>query len=477
MTTQEVQTITKEIQKIVLKTIAESPTSTSEELTILLKTRGVKVSQDEVLQVIHSISPNKNWHRATQEEVQKEILDYVWTLEAQILFLLPAKQKETTIAEFNQIRLQNKQSKAPKDLIRHIQTLLAVENKNLGKFRKYEKDLLIQNDVDGNTLTAWSLRLLLGSINVDSITNVYELSNLLIEELKEKFPMVHEKAGKTTQRIFERFVEKYFPKNILESKLKESIINYQSIYNTYKQGAETELSSQNESHSHNKTIQNIVEQLKEVQEIVLESHEGGTLSKLFTIKIKNKEGVIKKIDEVINSLNEITDLNYKTNKISNEKLLLVQKLQSDYENIVLLKSQLENDLYNLKEKFTALEEKNANIEKELQNKTESLEKAHEKIASLQQKINGIPELDARANMLREELNIAKDIALRLYLRVNKIKVDLLKQPIEKPKNNEKPKVQKTNGEQKPNGNSTIHKFQQDPETGQTIITTEVNSSN
>ena len=94
MPIQEIQTLTKETQKTVLKTICESPTLSIEELTLLLKSKIKNITQEEVLQVIHSISPNKNWHRATADDVQKEILNYLWTLEAQILFLLPTKQKK-----------------------------------------------------------------------------------------------------------------------------------------------------------------------------------------------------------------------------------------------------------------------------------------------------------------------------------------------------------------------------------------------
>ena len=168
MPIQEIQTLTKETQKTVLKTICESPTLSIEELTLLLKSKIKNITQEEVLQVIHSISPNKNWHRATADDVQKEILNYLWTLEAQILFLLPTKQKETTIAEFNQIRLQNKQSKASKDLIRHLQTLLSVESKNLSKFRKFQKDLSVQNDLDMNIQAAWLSRTILANLNIKS---------------------------------------------------------------------------------------------------------------------------------------------------------------------------------------------------------------------------------------------------------------------------------------------------------------------
>lgn len=474
MPTQEIQAVTKETQKIVLKTISEQPTLTVEELSLLLKSRVNKITQEEILQVIHSISPNKNWHRATPEDTQKEILDFIWTLETQILFLLPTKQKETTVAEFNQIRLQNKQSKVPKDLIRHIQAVLTVEGKNLGKFRKFQKDLSIQNDLDINIQAMWLCRIILANLNMDLAVTIQGLSSILVSEFKEKFPAVSEKVGKTMQRLCERFVEKYFPKNISETRFKELLSSYQTIFNTYKKSADGEMSSQADLKDQNKLIENIIEQLKEVQEIVNESHEGGVLSKLFSGKVKNKEGVIQKIDEVINSINEINNLNGKANKQISEKAFLVQKLQSDYENIVFVKNQLEHDLLNLNEKSKTTEERNANMEKELQDKTETIEKLHEKIASLQQKVEAIPGFESKANSLREELGTAKSIAISLYLRVNKIKDDLLKQNPDKSRSN------KLNGEGEAaksrlqNGTQTIHKIQQDQETGQTMMTTEVN---
>src|SRR3989338_6379030 len=163
MATQEIQTVTKETQKIVLKAICEFPTLTIEELSLLLKSRMSKISQDEIIQVIHGIAPNKNWHRANQDDVQKELLNYIWTLENQILFLLPTKQKETTIAEFNQLRLQNKQPKVPKDIIRHLQAVLIVDGKNLARFRKFQKDLSIQNELDINVQAGWLIRILLAN--------------------------------------------------------------------------------------------------------------------------------------------------------------------------------------------------------------------------------------------------------------------------------------------------------------------------
>ena len=71
---------------------------------------------------------------------------------------------------------------------------------------------------------------------------------------------------------------------------------------------------------------------------------------------------------------------------------------------------------------------------------------------LQQKIDQIPELESRSNMLREELNTAKDIAMRLYRRIMKLKTDLLNKTQEKSKNN------KISSEQKNNNNSQpVHK--------------------
>ena len=154
----------------------------------------------------------------------------------------------------------------------------------------------------------------------------------------------------------------------------------------------------------------------------------------------------------------------------NEKSFLVQKLQSDYENIIFVKNQLEHDLTMLNEKFKTLEDKNSNLEEGFQDKTETVEKLHEKIASLQQKTEQIPELESKANLLREELNSAKNIALSLHARVTRIKEDLIKSISQ-----DKPKTSKPNGEHKTNinnGSQTIHKIQQDQETGQTILTTE-----
>ena len=468
MPVQELTVITKETQKIVLKAICETPTLGIEELTLSLKNIGKKLSQEEVTQVLHSISPNKNWHRATEEEVQKETLEYLWTLESQIMFLLPTKQKETTIAEFNQIRLQNKQVKAPKDVVRHIQTLLMVENKNLGKFRKFEKELTLLNDLDPTIQSSWAVRIILSNLNLDLVQSQQQLPTLLVSQFKEKFPVLSEKTGKTIQRICERFVEKYFPRNIIDSKLKELVSTCQSIYNTCKKGVDVESYSKSEFHDQNKLVQNIVEKLKDVQEIIDKSHEGGFLSKLFTGKVKNREGIISKIDEVINSLNQATDLNVQANKTINEKVLLVQKLQSDYENLVLVKGQLENDLYGLNDKIKILEEKNTNLEKDLQDKAQSLEKAHEKIASLQQRVESIPEHESKQSQLREDLTTAKSIAVSLYQRVNKIKADLLSG-----KTSDKQKNHKSNNEHKvTNGNQTVHKIEHDQETGQSILTTE-----
>ena len=466
MPTQEIPIITKETQKIVLKTMCEYPTYDAEELTLFLNNTGKKISQEEVIQVLHSISPGKNWHRATKEDVQKEMLEYVWTLEAQILFLLPTKQKETTIAEFNQTRLQSKQTKVQKDVVRHLQTLLMVDNKNLSKFRKFEKELSLQNDVEENVQALWLIRIILATINIDLIHGINDLSALLSSQFKEKFPILSEKVGKTIQRICERFTEKYFPKNSSEAKLRELISSYQSIYRSYKKGIDGELATQGEIADQNKIVQNASEQLKEIQEILSQSEEGGgILSKLFRSNIKGKGGIIAKVDEVISLLNQINELNTKGNKAVGEKLLLIQKLQSDYESVVLVKNQLENDLYNLNEKIKELEEKNASMEKDLHDKTESMERAHEKIAHLQQKVDGLPLLETKIETLREELSTAKDISLRLYQRLTKLKADLLKQ------NSEKPKTHKINNGQKPNV-IINHIKEQNQESSQVVPNTE-----
>ena len=478
MTTQELPTISKETQKTVLKALCESPASTVEELALMLKNTGNNIPQEEVLQVIHSIAPNKNWHRATQDDIQKELLNYVWNLESQILFLFPTKQKETTVAEFNQLRLQNKQSKIPKDLIRHLQGLLSIDGKNLSKFRKFEKDLSPIQDLDVNVQANWALRIILANLSTDLVTSVIEFPAILKTQFAEKLPLLSEKVGRTIQRICERFTEKYFAKNISDEKLRELINDYQSLYNLARKFSSGEASGQSNLPDQNKLVQNMLNELKNIQEVINDSHEGGFLSKLFAGKVRNKEGIIKQIDVVIDLLSQITSNNHNTNKIVGEKVLLVQKLQSDYENIVFVKTQLENDLYNLNEKVKTLEEAKDNMEKELHDKTGALEKAHEKIALIQQKVDLVPELESRTNMLREELNTAKDISIRLYGRVSKIKTDLLRQ------NNEKPKVNKTNGDFKSesdsnklrhlnSGNQTIHKVQQNPETGETEITTEV----
>lgn len=443
----EVTPITKETQKIILKVMCEHPTLGAEELSAFFKTSEKKISQEEVLQVLHSISPNKNWHRATKEEIQKEILEFLWIFEAQVLFLLPTKQKETTIAEFNQIRLQNKQSKIQKDIIRHLQSLLQIENKNLAKFRKFEKELSYQNDIDANTQAMWAVRIVLAGLNLTTVNEVQDFPAILINQFKEQFPILQEKVGKTISRICERFIDKYFPKNISVVQLKELISIYQNIFRTHKGGISPELTSQTETFDQNKTIQKAVEELNSLQDVVSKSEEKNSFfSRFFSSPLRGKEGIITKIDAVIGLLNQINDLNSKTNKTTNEKVLLLQKLQSDYENIVLVKNQLENDLYNLNEKYREAQEKITDSEKELQHKTDSLEKAHEKIAYLQQKVNEIPELESKTNILREELSTAKDISLRLYQRINRIKADLHKL------NNDKPKTHKiNNGRQTTNG--------------------------
>lgn len=457
---QEIQTVTKDIQKIVLKAICDFPTLNVEELTTFLKNKVNKITQDEVQQVIHSISPNKNWHRASQEEVQNEIITYTWTLENQILFLFPAKQKETNVAEFNQFRLQNKQSKVPKDLIRHIQSSLSVENKNLNRFRRFQKELTLQNDFDINIQAMWLLRIILASLNISKINNIHALSNELITEMKNKFPGITEKISKTSLRICERLTEKYFSKNVSETRLKELISQYQSTYNSIRKASEGELELKSENKDQNKLIECTIDDLREIQEIVSKSGEGGIISKLFAGKIKNQDVVIKKIDEVINSLNQLNDLNNKTNKATNEKALLVQKLQSDYENILFIKNQLERDLFSLNEKISITDEKNNSLDKELKEKSEQLEKLYEKAVSLQKRVDEIPELESTTSTIKEELITAKNLSLNLYARLIRLKSDLLKL------NSDKPKQTKPTSEQKPNNNNGsqgIHKLQQNSE--------------
>lgn len=424
---QEVQLVTKETQKFVLRAVCEHPTYSIEELTLHLKNVGKSITHDEVLQVLSSIAPNKNWSRASVEEVQREILEYLWTLEAQILFLLPVKQKETTIAEFNQLRLRNKQPKISKDLIRHVQSLLMVEGKSLSKFRKYEKEQTILSDVDPTTQAVWSFRMLLCSIDSSTITNLQEFSNRLLREFREKYPILAEKVGKTIQRITERFIENYFPKSVSDLRLRELINLYQSIYGVYKKkGVEGEVLTHKEFQDQNKIVQNAIEELNSIQKIVNKSHEGGFVSKLVSGKVKNREDIVSAIDKIITSLNELIALNNSTNKANMDQALLVQKLQTDYENILLVKNQLDNDLYDAKDRLKFLEDKKVELEKELNDKTESLERAHEKIAELQQTVDRIPEYENKQNMLREELNTAKEIAMKIHRRIEKLKSDLQK---------------------------------------------------
>ncbi|MBI1858004.1 MAG: hypothetical protein HYR97_02685 [Candidatus Melainabacteria bacterium] len=442
LSTQNIQLITKETQKTVLRAVCESPTLSIEELTLYLKSTGKSISQDEVVQVLNTIYLNKNWNKISREEYQKLLLEYLWTIEAQILYLLPVKQKETTVAEFNQFRLRNKQPKVSKDLIRHIQSLLHVDGKNLSKFRKFEKELSLMDDVDPNVLTQWAFRVILASLDISSISDVQSLPGLLIDTFREKFSVLAEKVGKTIQRITEKFVECYFPKGIAEGKLKELIQTYQSIYLNYKQGAEGELIVHKEYQDQNKVIETLIQDLEAVREIVNESHEGGFVSKLVSGKVKNREGIVERLEKVTNSLKELMDLNNAVNKANMEKTLLVQKLQSDYENVLLTKTQFENESYDLKEKTNSLEERKKELENELHDKTESLERAHEKIAELQQKIDKIPEIESKEANLREELNFAKDISLQLHRRLTKIKSDIQKL------NSEKTKIEKqTNGKE------------------------------
>ncbi len=427
LSTQDQQTINKDNQKFVLKILCEIPSTKIEDLLPLLQSRGKKITKEELDQVIFSIAPTKNWQKASEEETQQEILNYVWTLENQILFLFPTKQKETSVADFNQIRLQNKQVKAPKDIIRQVQTLLHLEGKNLSRFRKFQKDLSLQTEVDVTIIAMWAARLALASIKQDQITNKNDLSNLLVKSLKENYTAASEKVGRTLQRICEKLVEKYFPTNISEEKLKELISLYQSTFNAAKSHSDIDTSIPEETCDQAKLIETIIEKLKLVQEDINQSTEGGFLSKLFAGKIKNKEEIIGKINESIESLNEVSDQSFKITKSINEKSLILQKLQSDYEALLLTKSHLENDLNSLSDKYTNLENKNSSLNSELTNSTEALEKAHEKIAALQQKSEELSLLPQKNNSLSDELKDAKTIALSLYSRINKLKSEILKQ--------------------------------------------------
>lgn len=447
MTTQELKMVNKDTQRFILKILSESPALKLEELYLHIKNSNKNITQEEITQVIHGIAPTKNWQKLSEEEVQNELLKYVWTLETQILSLFPVKQKETSVAEFNQMRLQNNQPKVSKDLIRHIQSLLMVEAKNLSRFRKFQKDHLFQDDVDPNAQAMWATRLIISSIKAESISSVNELSSLLISQLKEKFPEPSNKVGKTLQRICERFTEKYFPKSISDTKLKELISSYQETYNTYKKMSEGEIATNPEVQDQNKAIKSIIEKLQNIQTEVKESHEGGFLSKLFSGQVKNREGIIQKINEVISSLNDVTEQSNKASKANNEKLLTVQKLQSDYEALVLLKAQSENDLHGINEKLNTSEERNTSLTKELHLTTESLEKAHEKIADLQQKLETASSQTEKSDSLKQELSTAKDISLKLYTRINKLKADLLKQD-----KSEKLKGFKPSDEASANGN-------------------------
>ena len=453
---QETQIVAKETQKIVLKAIVESPILSFDELTQHLSSRGKKIAQEEVIQTVYySVAPGKNWHRMNSEEVTREILRYVWTLEDQIFFLLPTKQRETTIAEFNQFRLQNEQPKVSKDLVRHASSILMVDGKNLIKFRKLQKENVLQNDVDLNVQALWCVRLLFGTLDILQINAYEDISKQLSNNLEKRFPLLCEKIGKTINRICERVVEKYFPKNLSIEALRDLLVLYHEIYNSFNKGVEVELNTQGELYEQNRMIQDVIEKLSDLKEIVNKSHEGGFLSKLLVGKIKNREGINEGIESVINILDELKELNNKTVKFSGEKLAQLKKVQTDNENILIVKPQLENDLHMLNEKLKIQEEKNKNIEKELQNKIETLESSHEKIASLQQKTDAIPELDSKVNLFRDELVVAKDISVKLYSRLSRLKADLQKPAIEEKQVllQGAPKLTESQVE-----NCTIHKF-------------------
>ena len=425
MTAQTAQMVNKETQKIVLRALFEAPSTTPEELTLTLNSQAKNLSQEEIFQVLNLILPENNWYRITKENTHKEILSYVWTLEFQVLFLLPAKQKENTIAEFNQVRLQNNQTKVSKDLIRHIQSLLQVDSKNLSKFRKFVKDLSFQNDIDPNTQTEWMLRVLLAELDMNSISTFEDLSKTLIDQLKEKSPVIFEKAGKTVFRLSERFAEKYFPKDASADLLRELVRCYQDTYHRYATGVHSEIQHHGESRDYNMLIQEIVRYLNESKNLLVSSHEGGFFSKLISGKVKNKEGILEKIDDAVKLINQLGDLNNKSNKTVSEKVLLLKKVQSDYENVVLTKNQLEKDLFSLREKTDMLEEKNNSMQNEVREKTEQMNKALEKLSSLEEKSSQVPDLESKVSLLRNDLNFSREISVRLYSRVKKLKTDLL----------------------------------------------------
>ena len=438
MPTQELQSFTKETQKLVLKTLCEFPILNLEELSLLLQNRGKKISRDEIIQILHSIAPNKNWFRASQEELQKEVLDYIWNLESQILFLFPPKQKETTIAEFNQLRLQSKQSKVSKDLIKHLQMILSVESKNLSKFRKFSKELTYLSDIDPNTQISWLFRVLLSRINLSSISTTEDLCEKLVNEAKERFSLLCDKAGKTTNRLCERFIEKYFPKNISSSLLTELLTKYQSVYHKYESNQELERSTSAEMSDQSKIFQNIIDEIIKTQDLVRNSSEGGFIGKLLNGKIKSAAVINDKLDKIKNLISQLQELFTNVSKSGSEKILVVQKLQTDYENVLVVKSQLENDLYTLRDTYKNLEEKYSAAQNDLHDKAESLEKAHEKVAVLQQRVEEVPDLENKINLLRDDVFTAKDLAVRSYARLVRLKTDLLNgQGLHKQKNGSK----------------------------------------
>lgn len=423
--------LTKEIQKTVLKALFEQPTFSIEELTLSLKEKEKNISQDEVFQSIQSLYPEKNWYSMTADERRKQILTFLFTLESQILFVLPAKQKENTVSDFNQFRLKNKQTKASKDIIRHLQSILMVDGKNLSKFRKFEKENELQNDIDANTQMLWAIRITFLNLNLEKLMSTQGLSQLLISEAEVKFPEISKKVGKTVQRITERFVERYFMRDLSLEDLKETISLFQEINKNYCNGVEVELVIKDESTNQTKLIHGLTQKIEDLKNIVNKSHEGGFLGKLFSGTLKNKEGILKGLEEILSGLNNLEDSGNSTNKVNEEKALIVQKLQSDYESVLLSKNQLEFDLKKALAENKTIEEKYKSVEKELQDITDSLEKSHEKLASQQRKVEQVPELENKSNILREELNFAKDISVRLYKRVNKLKAELLKVANEK----------------------------------------------
>lgn len=447
---QETPLVTREIQKIVLKAMCDTPTMSIEELTLSIKNKGKEVTVEEVTHVIRGISPTEKWHKASSFETLSVKLDYIWTLESQILFLLSTKQKENSLVELNQVRLKSGQPKVSKDLVRHLQSVLMVEGKSLSKFRKFEKEHSLTEDVDVNAKALWSIRLILSQIDLNSLSEVQKLPVLLADSFAERFPSLAGEVGKTLQRICERFVDRYFDRSLTSSELKSLVQKFQSAYDSYKKGSETTLSENKETVNQVKLINNSIEKLEEIKRIVAESHEGGFLSKLFSGSVKNREGVEKASDEVIEILQELVEANNSSASTTSENALLFQKLQADYDNVLLAKGQLEAELLEYKEKSESLELKNKELMNECQDATTSLEKAHEKIADLQQNVDKLSTSEENSSKLKEEFKLSKNMTVKLYKRINRLKQDLENQARDLPKKDVDSSSIKS---------ETVHKFQ------------------